>query len=203
MAPATRLSISLRRATKSMGSDCACGNPCSRSAEITSGGHHRPLPRSEPSASVAAKASTTRVQAGNNCSPGTASVTSAAKSGQRKPSTPKSTIAVAPSNSHSIGGNSTTVKPNASDSTAVRIAQRKRGNFRQVGNYGADCAARRLPSVGCGSYGKVMPACAGPTQTLQRSSRINIASKQLRKSKRRRPRLRAWISLPDDCQRLD
>jgi hypothetical protein len=40
-----------------------------------------------------------------------------------------------------------------------------------------------------------------PTQTLQRSSRINIASKQLRKSKRRRPRLRAWISLPDHCQR--
>jgi len=78
-------------------------------------------------ASAVANANTTRVQAGNNCKPGTASTASAASSDQRNPSTTNSSAAVTPSSNHCSGGRRTTVNAAMSDNTAIRRARRQRG----------------------------------------------------------------------------
>ena len=139
------------------------------------------MPASEPLVSVAAKASTTSVQVGNNCRPGTASTARATKSGQRKPSTAKSTMAVTASNSHCPGGNSATPKPSASDSTAVKRAHRHRGNFHTSRRFWIRLLCK-LALHACGV------ACENPPPVTPSAEHVIQVSRKRRWSPAHRPR---------------
>lgn len=81
---------------------------------------------------VPAKASTTRVHAGNNCKPGIASTMSAGKSAHLKPITTNNTITVTTSIIQYTGGVNVKANPRMSEMSAHKRAHRHLGRFHAV-----------------------------------------------------------------------